>query len=669
MGLIGKFTTENMFIIFFIYGLAFFALGIAVVLSSLRPTSLKFAKYLPWLAAYGFAHGFHEWDEMLVLIPQYKFLARNWLYAGFDTVLLVGSPLFLFIFGVGLLMTIDERFRNLRIIPVVFYSAWTASVVGYLQLTGLGLEQSPRLADIFARYLLIFPGAIIAGFALFLQYRVFLKQTYGVTASSLFIAALALWLMAPLSGLVVPYAPFFPASVVNNDAFLSLTGFPIQIFRTLAALLIAFSIVRGMHVFNIEEERQEHRRRLELSTLEEISSEIRRNPNFPQALDRTTKEITKLFDARAGAIFMVSEKTRRPDVVSEHGFTISFADKYKDMPAEVAEKCPIRNVIKSQRPFTTSNRTDCPNIIEATTEPEKINAITVLPLVAKGQSIGAIALLFESAEALRPSNLDILNTFAGNIGLAIENARLDEQRLTALVLQRSLLPKVPSLTGIDIGVYYESASVGMEVGGDFYDFIDFGDGLLGLVIGDVAGAGINASSTVAMTKYALEAFDFENKTPFVVLEKLNNLACKMLSSGQFVTAFYGVLDIKSGLLTYSSAGHLPPLVINEKTKEAIFLNGARGMALGIVPTQKYPEGKMTVGFGDVIVLYTDGLIEARRKHDFWGEDRLVTLAKENYELSAQTLVDRICSSAKEFAGGILKDDVAAVVAKRTFTQA
>lgn len=666
MALVGKFMTENLVIIFFIYGLAFFTFGTAVLLSSLRPTSLKFARYLPWLAVYGFAHGFHEWGEMLILIPQYRFLASSWLYTTIDILLLVGAPLTLFIFGIGLLITINERFRSFRIIPVVFYSAWAVVVIVYLATTGFGLEQGLVISDVLGRYLLIFPGALIAGFALFLQNGVFSKQSFGITSRSLFIAAIALWLMGVFSGLVVPYAPFFPASVINNNSFLSLTGFPIQILRTVAALLIAFGILRAMHVFNIEEEKQEQRRRTELRALEDISFGIRRNPNFSQALDWAVKEIAKLFDAKAGAIFMVGEKTRRPDVLSEHGFIIKLADKYRIMSAGDAEKCPVRNVIKSQKPFTTSNSAECPYITEATAEPEKINAITILPLIAKEQTIGAIALLFESAEALNPSNLEILSTFAGNIGLAIENARLEEQRHTALVLQRSLLPKVPRLQGIEIGVHYESASVGMEVGGDFYDFINFRDGSLGFVISDVAGSGINAASNVAMIKYALEAFAFENKAPSVIMEKLNNLACSMLLPGQFVTTLYGVLDIKSGLFVFSSAGHLSPLVINGRLKEATLMESARGIALGIEPGQKYPEAEATIGFGDTLILYTDGLIEARRNRDFWGEGRLITLAKENYELPVQALVDRICSSAKEFAGGVLEDDVAAVVARRIF---
>lgn len=661
---LGKLAADNMTIVMLVYGLALFTLGVVVLLSALRPTSLRFAKYLPWLAGFGFIHAINQWLSMLTLIDQYKFLPKSWVFVIIETAVFASIALFLFKFGVGLLITINERFRSLNAVPLIFYSIWAASLGGSFVLTGFGVEQWLRNSEILTRYLLTFPGAAIAGWALFLQYRVFLRQGFGAASHSFLIAAVALWLKALTCGLVVPYISYFPASVFNYDSFMSFAGFPVQIFRTADAILIAFGIVRGMRVFNIEENKQEERRSMELLALENISREIGKNPKLSEALSWAIREIIRLFDAKAGAIIMVSEQTGKPNIEVEHGFVPSFAQNFERMSPADAEKCPVGKVIRGQRPFITSNLAECPLLVAAADEPEKVNAVTLLPLTAKTKTFGAIALLFEDVDALRPSNVEFLSAFANQVGLAVENSQLEEQRRIALVLQRSLLPKIPSVPQMEIGVHYQSATVGTEVGGDFYDFIDLDNGLMGIVLGDVAGAGIDAAATVAMAKYATAGFALDNNSPADSMKKLNNLAVKQLTAGRFITAVYGVFDIKTGLLVFSNAGHLPPLIIRGKTREAVFPGEESGIALGIVPDRDYPREEVSIDHGDLLILYTDGLIEARHSREFWGENRLVELAKDSIDMPAQVIADNLCSRAREFSGGALTDDIAVVVIKR-----
>lgn len=661
---LGQLAADNMMIVMLIYGLALFTLGVAVLLSALRPTSLRFARYLPWLAAFGFVHAINQWLYMLTLIEQYEFLSRSWPYVIIETAVFASIAFFLLKFGIGLLATIDERYRSLNSLPLILYSLWAVSLTGSFTLTGFGAKQWLINSEILIRYMLTFPGAAIAGFALFLQYRVFLKQGFGVASHSFLIAAAALWLKALTCGLVVPSIGYFPASAINYDSFLALAGFPVQVLRTADAILITFGIVRGMRVFNIEESKLEEHRSKELLVLEKITREIGRNPNVSEALLWSIKEVIRIFNARAGAIIMVSEQTGKPKIAAEQGFVASFPKNFEIMSREDAEKCPVVKVIKGQGPFATSNMAECPLIVEAADEPDKINAVTLLPLTAKTKTFGAIALLFEDVEALKPSNVEFLGTFASQIGLAVENAQLEEQRRIALVLQRSLLPEIPSVPQLDVGVHYQSATVGTEVGGDFYDFIDLGNGSMGIVLGDVAGAGVDAAATVAMAKYATAGFAIDNNSPADSLKKLNNLAVKQMTSGRFITAVYGVLDLERGLLEISNAGHLPPLVVREKTGEAVFIGKESGIALGIVSDKDYPSEEVELNPGDILILYTDGLIEARHSREFWGEDRLMALAQDSIEKSAQSIADNLCRSAREFSGGVLTDDIAVVVIKR-----
>jgi GAF domain-containing protein len=216
---------------------------------------------------------------------------------------------------------------------------------------------------------------------------------------------------------------------------MSFAGFPVQILRAANAILIAFGIVYGMRVFNIEEHKLEERRSMELLALENISREIGRNPDLSKALMWAIREIIRLFDAKAGAVIMVGEQTGRPNIEVEHGFVPGFAQGFERMSSVDAEKCPVGRVIKEQKPFVTTDMAECPLMVEAVDGPEKVNAVTLLPLTAKTKTFGAIALLFEDVEALKPSNVEFLSTFANQIGLAVENAQLEEQRRIGRVVR------------------------------------------------------------------------------------------------------------------------------------------------------------------------------------------------------------------------------------------
>ncbi|HEX5701486.1 MAG TPA: SpoIIE family protein phosphatase [Rubrobacter sp.] len=180
-------------------------------------------------------------------------------------------------------------------------------------------------------------------------------------------------------------------------------------------------------------------------------------------------------------------------------------------------------------------------------------------------------------------------------------------------IQHALLPKdLPELEGWQIAYHYQPAR---EVGGDFYDFLRFEDGQVGLVIGDVSGKGMAAALVMANTQSVLRAVARRRDiTPGQVLEEANELMCAYIPPNTFVTCFYGVLEPKSGRLAYANAGHdLPYLRRRNGDAEEI---RARGMPLGLMPGMLYEEGEAVLAVGDDLLFYSDGLVEA---HDPQGE--------------------------------------------------
>jgi serine phosphatase RsbU (regulator of sigma subunit)/CHASE1-domain containing sensor protein/anti-sigma regulatory factor (Ser/Thr protein kinase) len=189
---------------------------------------------------------------------------------------------------------------------------------------------------------------------------------------------------------------------------------------------------------------------------------------------------------------------------------------------------------------------------------------------------------------------------------------VEQELRMARRIQHALLPKdLPELEGWQIAYHYQPAR---EVGGDFYDFLRFEDGQVGLVIGDVSGKGMAAALVMANTQSVLRAVARRRGiTPGQVLEEANELMCAYIPPNTFVTCFYGVLEPESGRLVYANAGHDPPCERHDSRVDEL---RARGMPLGLMPGMLYEQKETVLAAGDNLLFYSDGLVEA---HDPKGE--------------------------------------------------
>ena len=229
--------------------------------------------------------------------------------------------------------------------------------------------------------------------------------------------------------------------------------------------------------------------------------------------------------------------------------------------------------------------------------------------------------------------------------MSLMRQSIEQELRLAQSIQRASLPmEVPTLEGWQISPLYQPAK---EVGGDFYDFHFLSQGRLGLVTGDATGKGVPAalvmSTTCGMLQVTAQALG--SSSPGEVLSRVNEALLTRIPSNMFVTCFYAILDPKSASLSYANAGHDLPYVRRGGEAEEL---RARGMPLGLMPGMGYEEKKVTLGGGDRVLFYSDGLVEAHNPEgEMFGFPRLRALVAEHAEGS---VVDFLMDELRSFTG-------------------
>jgi serine phosphatase RsbU (regulator of sigma subunit) len=329
---------------------------------------------------------------------------------------------------------------------------------------------------------------------------------------------------------------------------------------------------------------------------------------------------------------------------------------------------PVQLLFRNGEPFLLARQT-----VEALGAP----ATALLPFLERGWT-GAVVPIATPAEVL--ASLTIISVqpgtpvtnetveqataIGGQAALAIDNARLyQQQKQFSDMMQRSLLPSsVPELNALELGDAYES-SAHVDVGGDVYDFMELADGRLAVTLGDVTGHGIEAAADMAMAKFVFRSLAREHPEPGDFLKSANEVVVGEIATGKFITLVYMLIDGGKGEVAAAGAGHPPPRIIG--ADGSVTGLEARGLVLGIEPGQHYDEVRATLDVGGAVVLYTDGVIEARHDSELYGVERLDAVLSERRHLSAGYLAQTVLDDCRAFARGELADDCAVVVVKRT----
>jgi phosphoserine phosphatase RsbU/P len=278
---------------------------------------------------------------------------------------------------------------------------------------------------------------------------------------------------------------------------------------------------------------------------------------------------------------------------------------------------------------------------------------------------------FFAAESREPDGemLDMMNATGAQIGQFIERTETERELRAsraglaqlAETLQRSLLPPhLPDIAGFEIAAHYEAARDGSEVGGDFYDVFESSRNDWSIVIGDVCGKGPEAAALAALVRYTTRAAAIQTRRPRLVLNLVNEVVLRQ-SEEQFCTAAYVRLrpEGAGARLSISCAGHPPPLLLRaEGDVESL---PCRGRVLGPFPDLASVDRIVQLDPGDALLLYTDGVTDARNADGFFGEERLRDTLISCAGSSADDIVTTLDRALNEFHGGKPRDDIAFVV--------
>ncbi|WP_159942732.1 MULTISPECIES: SpoIIE family protein phosphatase [unclassified Nocardiopsis] len=324
-------------------------------------------------------------------------------------------------------------------------------------------------------------------------------------------------------------------------------------------------------------------------------------------------------------------RLRLRTIAAEHAHQLPracFPPDHPDIAARaIADRLPRLAANPAELAELLDDAPEVRELLEATPE----RAWVALPMLVAGRPIGALRFAFSAPRRVTDEERVFLEALAGQCALAIGRATLYEQEHnTAEELQRSLLPEaLPQVRGVRLAAYYRSGSRNVQVGGDWYDAFPLPDGRVAGVLGDVMGKGIPAAAGMSRIRNALRALAFSMPEPADVLAGLDRMFTATEGMDQVTTLVYFVLDPVTGQLDLSNAGHLPPLVVAGSAGPSL-LETDPDTPLGV--SAERGHHKFFVQPGNTVVLYSDGLVENRKRSVDSGLVELVRVASAPAEV-------------------------------------
>ncbi len=413
-----------------------------------------------------------------------------------------------------------------------------------------------------------------------------------------------------------------------------------------------------------------------LRMLLDITKTISRSLDTDEVLNLVMDTLDSLIPYDAAGIYLVkcsrplAERVGKPDETcvfhteSVRGYDIA---DLQELRLKMGEGL-IGHVALSGKPYIARDVRNDPRYINARA---RTRSEMVAPIISNEEVIGVFDLESDELDAYSEDDLEVLMLLASQVAIIIDKVMLHEQLIekqrletqleVARQVQLELLPpRDPQLEDFDISAYNFPTE---EVSGDYYDWVRIYDDQIGVVIADVAGKGVPAALLMAFLRASLRAATHIGYAPHISMSKVNYLLWESIERNQFVTAFYGILDVTNRTLAYSNAGHNPPLLIDADGKARFEERG--GVPLGMFRDSRYYEYFATIEPGQMLVLYTDGVTEAMNPSgEEYGGQRLVDAALRGRHLRARELIDFIHRDVIDWTDGKgAHDDVTFFIVK------
>ncbi len=328
--------------------------------------------------------------------------------------------------------------------------------------------------------------------------------------------------------------------------------------------------------------------------------------DLQELLDELLSRIIRAFDADQGAILLRSEESSRLAVRATYGLSAGLApDFYGSIATSLAGRMAF-----SRRPVSLE-RADADATLQSLLTGCGVQSLLGLALTLDRQLLGVLYIGTRDRKPFSDDDAALLQLVGDRVALAVDRARLFEQeRHIAETLQRSLLPEqLPRIPGMDVSVRYLPAGAGMEVGGDWFDMFELGDGSVVLAMGDVVGRGVRAAALMGKLRTSLEAYAFDGRSPGEVVERLHSMMERQ-HRADMATLLYVAIDSRRHCARLATAGHMP-LLIRDPDGHARFVARAPSPPLGSLPFVRFDEQEVALQPGSALVLFTDGLVEVR----------------------------------------------------------
>jgi phosphoserine phosphatase RsbU/P len=416
---------------------------------------------------------------------------------------------------------------------------------------------------------------------------------------------------------------------------------------TIPAPVIADSVsVRPLHLEQVEH----------LLKLQKWSRKITSILDLDQLIAQVVSDVAASFGCVEANFYLHDEERGELETVGVHGCT----NHGKGSRLKVGKEGMAGHVASTlQMRYAPDVRKD-PYYIAC--EESTLSEVAI-PLLVDGKLVGVFSASHPELDAFPREQLRLLQGLCDHVAVAVHNARrfqrerhererMSQEEHEARVIQQALLPKSsPYIPGFSIAGLSIPAGA---VGGDWYDFISFDDGCWGLVLADVSGKGTAAALLMSATRGMLRSLAQTCTGPGQVLTRLNRLLVEDFPSGRFVTMLFAVLNPTTRTLTFSSAGHLRPLLVDEQG--ARFLDSERGIPLGL-GTGEFSESQVHLSQGSRLVFYSDGITEATGgTEEEYGAERM-----RDHILQPKASAESILADVRRFANGEGLHDDATVI--------
>lgn len=326
----------------------------------------------------------------------------------------------------------------------------------------------------------------------------------------------------------------------------------------------------------------------------------------------------------------------------------------------------LESIYKEGKTLWTDNFMLLPPETRKIFEKEKIKSMLFVPINLRDGVFGVLCLDEpDKKHQFLDEEIKLVENIVRHAATSIESSEvLTREKAISRALQRTFVPrKIPKVAGYDIGATYRSSTLAGEfVGGDFYDFIYLPKKRFSFFIGDVSGKGVETTSIAALVKDTIQVITTQVISAADVLMETNKFLLKKLEPPQFITVAFCILELDKHVVNYVIAGHTPPIIAREGSDPEILENGS--LPIGIDAAPKYGNQFIELKKDDCLLLYTDGITEAKYRGSFFGEERLAVIFKNNRHRAAQDLADIIRDEVLEFTAGNPGDDMAILSIKR-----